>query len=411
MNLKQVRPVLYAITLLLLTSASCSEKSTTDGSTADGESTESGQMSESTMAQGEMGQDEKMKVEYERAPIRISGRVIGAQNAPIYLQIVESKGVRGLDTITAGPNGEYSFEYTAEIPQYYRVGMNEQNSFYLILAPGESAVANAKAANMFKSFEIVEGPEESYRMKEMNGITGMADSINMILQAAQMNKDQNMLQSAINEYENVNARLQREIKAFIKRKPASLSSLAALQNLNFDTEFDYYLEVINALDGIADGNDIYDNMKTQILEMKRVAVGAIAPEIKMSQPNGEVISLSELTEKNEYVLIDFWASWCGPCRRENPNVKRVYDIYHEKGFEILGVSLDKAMQPWLKAIGQDGLEWRHVSDLKYWQSSVVKDYQITGIPLTVLVDKDRRIIAKNLRGEALEIKLAQLLGE
>jgi len=360
---------------------------------------------------GEMGQDEKRVVKYEKAAVSISGKISGAENGLVYLQIVESKDVRGIDTITAGPNGEYAFEYEAEIPQFYRVGVNAQNSFYLILAPGESAEVNANIENLFKSFQIIDAPEESHRMKEMNGITGMADSINMILQAAQMNKDQNMLQDAINEYENVNARLQREIKAFIKRKPASLSSLAALQNLNFDTDFNYYLEVITALDGIVDGNDIYDNMKTQVLEMQKVAVGAIAPEIDMFQPNGEKITLTQLTQENEYVLIDFWASWCGPCRRENPNVKRVYDKYHDKGFEILGVSLDKAMQPWLNAIGQDGLEWRHVSDLKYWNSAVVPDYQITGIPLTVLVDKDRRIVAKNLRGDALDIKLAQLLGE
>lgn len=365
----------------------------------------------SAMAKGEMGQDEKRVVKYEKAAVSISGKISGAENGLVYLQIVESKDVRGIDTITAGPNGEYAFEYEAEIPQFYRVGVNAQNSFYLILAPGESAEVNANIENLFKSFQIIDAPEESHRMKEMNGITGMADSINMILQAAQMNKDQNMLQDAINEYENVNARLQREIKAFIKRKPASLSSLAALQNLNFDTDFNYYLEVITALDGIVDGNDIYDNMKTQVLEMQKIAVGAIAPEIDMFQPNGEKITLTQLTQENEYVLIDFWASWCGPCRRENPNVKRVYDKYHDKGFEILGVSLDKAMQPWLNAIGQDGLEWRHVSDLKYWNSAVVPDYQITGIPLTVLVDKDRRIVAKNLRGDALDIKLAQLLGE
>ena len=138
-------------------------------------------------------------------------------------------------------------------------------------------------------------------------------------------------------------------------------------------------------------------------------MGAVAPEITLSQPNGEVMSLSDL--RGQYVLIDFWASWCGPCRRENPNVKKVYEKYHEKGFEIYGVSLDKDMQPWLSAIGQDGLEWRHVSDLKYWDSQVVKDYQITGIPLTILVDKEGVIIAKNLRGEALGLKLAQIFGD
>jgi len=110
-------------------------------------------------------------------------------------------------------------------------------------------------------------------------------------------------------------------------------------------------------------------------------------------------------------LIDFWASWCGPCRRENPNVKRVYEKYHDKGFEILGVSLDKAANAWTAAIAQDGLTWKHVSDLQYWNSSVVPEYQITGIPLTVLVDKEGNIIAKNLRGPALEEKLAEIFAK
>jgi len=294
-------------------------------------------------------------------------------------------------------------------PEFYRVGVNEQNSFYMILYPGESVVAKSNIDNLFKTYEIIEGPEECLRMKEMNTITSMMDSINMILQAAQMNKDQNMFQNALTQHDNISIRMNREIKAYISRKPASLSSLAALQNLSFDEEFDYYLKVVQALDGIANGNDIYDNMASQILNMKNVAVGAVAPEITLSQPNGEVMSLSDL--RGQYVLIDFWASWCGPCRRENPNVKKVYEKYHEKGFEIYGVSLDKDMQPWLNAIGQDGLEWRHVSDLKYWDSQVVKDYQITGIPLTILVDKEGVIIAKNLRGEALGLKLAQIFGD
>lgn len=368
-----------------------------------------------TLAIAEGGEDGKPieqgkeAIKRDLAKVSVKGVISGAENSDIYFQIVESNGVQGIDTITAGPNGEYSFEYVSSIPEYYRVGLNEQNSFYLILEPGENAEIHANAQNLFKTFEIIEAPEECHRMKEMNGIAGMMDSINMILQASQMNKNQGMFQNALIEYDNLSVKMNRDIKAYINKKPASLSSLAALQNLNFDEEFDYYLKVVNALDGLANGNDIYDNMASQILNMRKVAIGSMAPEITLPQPNGEVISLSDF--RGQYVLIDFWASWCGPCRRENPNVKKVYEKYHSKGFEILGVSLDKAMQPWLNAIGQDGLEWRHVSDLKFWQSSVVPDYQITGIPHTVLVDPNGVIVAKNLRGEALDLKLAQILGE
>ena len=142
----------------------------------------------------------------------------------------------------------------------------------------------------------------------------MMDSINMIMQASQMNKDQRMFQNALVEFDNISIKMNREIKAYINRKPASLSSLAALQNLNFDQEFDYYLKVITALDGIANGNDIYDNMAAQILSMRKVAVGSEAPEITMSQPNGEVISLSDF--RGQYVLIDFlgFMVWTMPKR-------------------------------------------------------------------------------------------------
>lgn len=402
--MKGMKKLLLPMFAMLLMAGACSNTTKEDGDSG----TEALALIDGVSETGEVAQT-KEPIKREPATVTISGKIEGGENADVYLQIVESKGVKGLDTIKAGPNGEYKFEYTSDLPEFYRVGTNEQNSFYLVLEPGESAEVNAKNQNLFKTYEIIEAPEECHRMKEMNGITGMMDSINMIMQASQMNKDQRMFQNALVEFDNISIKMNREIKAYINRKPASLSSLAALQNLNFDQEFDYYLKVITALDGIANGNDIYDNMAAQILSMRKVAVGSEAPEITMSQPNGEVISLSDF--RGQYVLIDFWASWCGPCRRENPNVKKVYDKYHEKGFEILGVSLDKAMQPWLNAIGQDGLEWRHVSDLKFWSSPVVAEYQVTGIPHTVLVDPKGIIVAKNLRGEALDLKLAQLLGE
>lgn len=137
-------------------------------------------------------------------------------------------------------------------------------------------------------------------------------------------------------------------------------------------------------------------------------IGDIAPQIALPDPSGKVIPLSSL--RGKYVLIDFWASWCGPCRGENPNNVVMYNKYKSKGFEIYGVSLDAKKDAWEQAIRQDQLSWIHVSDLGFWQSSVVSQYSFQSIPFTVLVDKNGRIIAKDLRGPTLEAKLQELFG-
>ena len=147
---------------------------------------------------------------------------------------------------------------------------------------------------------------------------------------------------------------------------------------------------------------------SQVLTRKSLTIGEEAPEIALENPAGETITLSSL--RGKYVLVDFWASWCGPCRRENPNVVRVYHEYSDRNFEILGVSLDRTRSKWLQAIAQDGLRWLHVSDLKYWKSQAAVDYQINAIPATFLIDPNGKIIAKNLRGENMEAKLKEIFG-
>lgn len=139
----------------------------------------------------------------------------------------------------------------------------------------------------------------------------------------------------------------------------------------------------------------------------KTAEGAPAPEISLADTTGNIKPLSSL--KGKYVMIDFWASWCGPCRRENPFVVQLYEKYKNKGFEIYGVSLDRDMASWKKAINADGIKWVQVSDLKYWQSVAAKAYGVSSIPFTVLLDKQGKIIATGLRGAALEQKLAQLM--
>lgn len=145
----------------------------------------------------------------------------------------------------------------------------------------------------------------------------------------------------------------------------------------------------------------------RIEKLNAVAVGKVAPDFTLNTPDGTPMSMHSI--KGKVKLIDFWASWCGPCRGENPNVVKVYEEFHPKGLEILSVSLDNDKDAWLKAIEDDKLTWNHVSDLKGWGNEAAQLYAVNGIPHLVLVDENNVIIAKNLRGEALKEKIAELL--
>jgi len=159
----------------------------------------------------------------------------------------------------------------------------------------------------------------------------------------------------------------------------------------------------------ADNPGFASELSKKIEPLRNRAIGAVAPEIVLPNPEGDTLSLSSL--RGKYVLIDFWASWCGPCRRENPAVRKVYEKYRGEGFEILGVSLDRSKASWEKAIEQDKLEWLHVSDLKYWSSTAARTYGVHSIPFTVLVGPDGKIIEKKLRGAALEARLAEIFDQ
>jgi peroxiredoxin len=143
--------------------------------------------------------------------------------------------------------------------------------------------------------------------------------------------------------------------------------------------------------------------------MKTVAVGQKAPDFSLADPDGNQVKLSSKIG-SKLLLIDFWASWCEPCRMENPNVVKIYNEFHKAGFDVFGVSLDRNKDAWVKAISDDKLTWAHVSDLKFWNNEVAKLYAVNSIPSNFLLDETGKIIGRNLRGEDLYKKVNEVLG-
>ena len=195
---------------------------------------------------------------------------------------------------------------------------------------------------------------------------------------------------------------------FIKENSNSFISLTALTSYaGYIPDVEKIEPILNSLSSevrnTKDGKAFADRMTA----LKKVAIGAIAPEFSQADPNGKEIKLTDF--RGKYLLIDFWAAWCNPCRQENPNVVAAYNKYKDKNFEILGVSLDQTRDAWLAAIEKDGLTWPQVSDIKYWNNEVARLYSVRSIPQNFLLDPEGKIVATNLRGKQLAEKLEELL--
>jgi peroxiredoxin len=200
------------------------------------------------------------------------------------------------------------------------------------------------------------------------------------------------------------------MKLFANVHPNSIvTALIVYSNLSYyvlPEEMEYYA---NGFDEINSQSPWVQGIREKANAVGRLAIGQSFVDIQLTSPDGEEIALSDYAGKDKYVLVDFWASWCRPCRIANPKIVKLYNKYKDKGFEIIGVSLDRDKAEWTKAIEDDALTWIHISDLKFWQSKGARLYAINSIPFTVLLDKDGAILAKGLDADELEKKLAELM--
>ena len=353
---------------------------------------------------------------------KLKGVVKNINNKTLYLEKLSINQIAVIDTFILKNDGAFAMSNVAE-KGFYRLRID--NKYWLILLQNADYTINIDY-NVPVSYTIT-GPAPALEFKKtIDFLVAQQNEINLVNEAYY--KAQNEGKPA-DSLQMIAVLAQQKGKAFegeVQKKIATAKdpfvALYLVSMLKMDQYPDDVRKVLARLEKEVPNSSYtkeyraqYSSIEAQLKQIeeqkKREAstqIGAVAPELAYQNPEGKILKLSSL--KGKVVLVDFWASWCGPCRRENPTVVAAYNKFKDKGFEILSVSLDQDANRWKGAIQQDGLIWsNHISDLKGWQSEAAAKYAVNSIPAAFLLDKDGKIIAKNLRGPELEMKLQEIL--
>jgi peroxiredoxin len=361
----------------------------------------------------------------------ISGTIKNAEGTMLYFEQLKPEGAMIIDSVKIGKDGSFAIRKTAHEMDYYRLRLGKPQSPSGYASPKNevifisdstekltlSAEMDTKVDNVnnsknkptnFVGDPVITGSKQTDILNDLNKYLMKGektiDSLNSIYQQTPEKFNQVEGERIFNEVQADRAEYMRR---FVDTNTDQFVALQALPFLNPDADLDRFKKVFSALNAKYPKNGWVVNLGLRVEQLTFLAIGTPAPDFSVLTPDDKPIGLKDF--KGKYVLVDFWASWCKPCRMENPNVIAAYNKFKGKGFTVFGVSLDQNKDAWKNAIKDDGLVWQHGSDLKYWDSAPAKLYNVTSIPYNVLLDKEGKILAKNLHGPELEVKLAEVL--
>ena len=346
----------------------------------------------------------------------------------IYLEELLADQLKRVDSAIISADGKFNLKKEITSPSFCIVKINDNNFFTMLLEPGDNITMKAYFDSLSYPSSLT-GSKATELMVEYNhqlrNSIKKISSLSAIYMENMNNPELPMIMESLDSLaQNYLTEINSYTKNYIDQNLTSLVSLIALYQqiapnvyvMNPSQDLNYFIKVDSSLSKIYPNNELVKVLHEQIAEMaiavesrnfNNGALNSEAPNITLPTPQGDTISLT--STRGSVVLLDFWASWCVPCRQENPNLVKAYNTYSRQGFQIYQVSLDRTKEAWIKGIEDDKLgRWIHVSDVQYWNSSVVKLYNIQAIPTNYLLDKEGRVIAANLRGEALDRKLAEI---
>ncbi len=340
---------------------------------------------------------------------KITGSVQGVDTGTIFLQKFDTDKWVNTDSAKL-EKGKFSFTGKVDLPEMYHIAMQESQVLLPVFLENATIEVAIIPDSADKSTIKGSATQDTYQQ-----YVTMNDSINMKMdevyadwkKAKEANDTLGMERN--DSISNVlDTEVKKQLVGFVKTNNKTVVSPYLIMRNSWQFELPELEEFLNVMDTSLNASPYMQALKTRIEILKSVAVGQIAPDFEMNDSTGKAIKLSSF--KGKLLLVDFWASWCGPCRAENPNVVKAYQAYNSKGFDILGCSFDQNREKWIKAVKDDNLTWSHVSDLKGWANAAGKLYGVNSIPANVLLDKDQKIIGRNLRGEELMSKLVEVLG-
>jgi peroxiredoxin len=344
--------------------------------------------------------------------VTITGEVQNIQPGLILLEefVLQSNSYLVYDTIPLNQNNTFSREIYLSNPGFFR--LNFFNKQFITVILDEDDIHVAADGGSQNGISQITGSSDVEKLREIATLVEeyrqLESELNQEYAQAVAVNDSEKAQKLTGEYMLLQGEKTEMIKQEIERMGISLATVQALSLINKDEEFEFFDNVVSKLIQKYPNVPFVQNLANEVERLRAVAIGQMAPEISLPTPEGGIFKLSSL--RGDYVLIDFWAEWCKPCRMENPNVLRAYNRFKDQGFKILGVSLDRSRDKWLKGIAEDGLPWNHVSDLNYFNSEAARAYNVSAIPFSVLLDPEGKIIAKNLRGNDLHTKLEEIYG-